>query len=125
MNSQATDFDSDEAEAAQLQKGIPAFKDEHLYFAEGDVRDVYLARTAAIEEPFITKLVRCNPLNDSEAVLEARAPLFGVTRTGAVMLLSAEGPISTDWSARSFLPFGPRQLDWFTQIAEFGEVKTF
>jgi hypothetical protein len=110
----------DAAEAARLRNNEPAFTDGHFYFAQGDIEDVYYARATGRPARPIT-LTKCDPIEDDDAALEARAPLFEVADDGSVWLIEGDGGSGlVVWTCRDFLPFGRTQAQWLATLRATG-----
>lgn len=112
----SSDLNFDTDEATRLMRGEIALTHEHLYFAWGDIYDVYIARACENDENHRFHLIKCNPLdeNDLEQDITARSPTLAVRHDGKLDLFDAEANVQpTNWNVRSLYPFGPKQLEWF------------
>lgn len=110
------DLNFDVDQATRLMRGEIALTHEHLYFAWGDIYDVYIARACENDADYVFHLIKCNPLdeNDLEQDLAERKPTVAVRHNGKLDLFDAEGNMQpTSWNVRSLYPFGPKQLEWF------------
>lgn len=106
-------FDSDEA--TRLMRGEIAITHEHLYFAWGDIRDVYIARECRDDDVHLFHLIQCNPLDDNDLELATCPPRLAIRHNSQLDLFDADGTIvPTRWDVRSLYPFGPKQLEWYT-----------
>lgn len=111
-----SDLNFDADQATRLMRGEIALTHEHLYFAWGDIYDVYIARACENDADYVFHLIKCNPLdeNDLEQDLAERKPTVAVRHNGKLDLFDAEDNMQpTSWNVRSLYPFGPKQLEWF------------
>lgn len=110
------DLNFDVDQATRLMRGEIALTHEHLYFAWGDIYDVYIARACENDADYVFHLIKCNPLdeNDLEQDLDARNPTLAVRHNGKLDLFDAYANVQpTKWDVCSLYPFGPQQLQWF------------
>jgi hypothetical protein len=106
----------DRAIAERLMCGEDAFEAEHLYFGFGDIGDVYLAREPEAGSAYRMLLLKCDPMQDTDAELATREAVFAVTHTGEMhMLVQSHMQQFLNVSVRDFLPFGTVQLTWLMQ----------
>ena len=115
------DLNFDVDQATRLMRGEIALTHEHLYFAWGDIYDVYIARACENDADYVFHLIKCNPLdqNDLEQDLAARTPTLAVRHDGKLDLFDAYTNVQpTSWDVRSLYPFGPKQLEWFAGLLQ-------
>jgi hypothetical protein len=100
--------DLDEDESRRLAAGEVALTDEHLYYAFGEIDDVYLVRARADDAAYPFDMLRYDPLNDVEGPV-----LFRVAREGRLYFVSVEGDLTeSSFDMRALQPFGADQLGW-------------
>jgi hypothetical protein len=106
----------DAIEAERLSRGEIALTHEHLYFAWGDIFDVYIARKCPPDDAHVFHLIKCDPSIEIEIPLETMLPTLGIRKNGQLDLFDSKHEIQpTRWDVRSFYPFGPKQLEWYLQ----------
>jgi hypothetical protein len=107
-------------ESRLLEQGVTALTDDHLYFAFGDIADVYVARAMppGAEHPFA--LVKIDPLADADEVeLAQRAAAFVVGADGRFHALGTTGEVlESSFSVKALQPFGERQLAWYAELRD-------
>jgi hypothetical protein len=106
-------------ESALLERGETALSDDHLYFAFGDIQDVYVARALTGAGAFVFALVKIDPLTDDDDALNARQPSFKVAADGWFHAVGLDGELlESRFSVKALQPFGERQLAWYTQLRD-------
>jgi hypothetical protein len=107
-------------ESRLLEQGITALTDDHLYFAFGDIADVYVARALPVGASHVFELVKIDPLaDDDDAVIAARAAAFRVGSDGRFHALSVAGEaLESSFSVKALQPFGERQLAWYAELRD-------
>jgi hypothetical protein len=122
----AADRAREEAESAQLEQGFPALSDDHLYFAFGDIAEVYLARTLPPGGEFCAALFRFDPLApQQDAMTPAQTPVFVVRPDGRMHLYAAGIVNDSAFTVKALQPFGERQFAWLQAQAADDNASLF